>query len=194
MPNNPRGGGVSRRIEGEERNELRDVMDQIEVPKGMSIIARTAGIGRAAEELQWDLNYLTQLWTAIEEASHISIWRVFNLSRRQLGDSRDSRLFQRGHQRDFNRYRRDVYEQAVQFMNHVMPGNVGTRQALSRRSAVIFALPNRASNRICFLARSALPSGGAIVIDHTEALVSVDVNSGRAIKGADIEQTAFNTN
>ena len=193
MPNNPRGGGVSRRIEGEDRNELRDVMAQLEVPKGMSIIARTAGIGRTAEELQWDLNYLTQLWTAVEEASHIQagaflIYQEGSLVIRAIRDYFSADIG------EILIDTPDVYEQAVQFMNHVMPGNV-TRVKLYQDEVPLFSrFQIEHQIESAFSREVRLPSGGAIVIDHTEALVSVDVNSGRSIKGSDIEQTAFNTN
>ena len=193
MPNNPRGGGVSRRIEGEDRNELRDVMAQLEVPKGMSIIARTAGIGRTAEELQWDLNYLTQLWTAVEEASHIQagaflIYQEGSLVIRAIRDYFSADIG------EILIDTPDVYEQAVQFMNHVMPGNV-TRVKLYQDEVPLFSrFQIEHQIESAFSREVRLPSGGAIVIDHTEALVSIDVNSGRSIKGSDIEQTAFNTN
>ena len=193
MPNNPRGGGVSRRIEGEDRNELRDVLAQLEVPKGMSIIARTAGIGRNAEELQWDLNYLTQLWTAVEEASTIQagaflIYQEGSLVIRAIRDYFSA---------DINEIlidTPDVYEQAVQFMNHVMPGNVARVKLYQDEVPLFSRFQIEHQIESAFSREVRLPSGGAIVIDHTEALVSVDVNSGRSIKGADIEQTAFNTN
>jgi ribonuclease E len=193
MPNNPRGGGVSRRIEGEDRNELRDVLAQLEVPKGMSIIARTAGIGRNAEELQWDLNYLTQLWTAVEEASHIQagaflIYQEGSLVIRAIRDYFSA---------DINEIlidTPDVYEQAVQFMNHVMPGNVARVKLYQDEVPLFSRFQIEHQIESAFSREVRLPSGGAIVIDHTEALVSVDVNSGRSIKGSDIEQTAFNTN
>lgn len=193
MPNNPRGGGVSRRIEGEDRNELRDVLAQLDVPKGMSIIARTAGIGRNAEELQWDLNYLTQLWTAVEEASHIQagaflIYQEGSLVIRAIRDYFSADIG------EILIDTPDVYEQAVQFMNHVMPGNV-TRVKLYQDEVPLFSrFQIEHQIESAFSREVRLPSGGAIVIDHTEALVSVDVNSGRSIKGSDIEQTAFNTN
>ena len=193
MPNNPRGGGVSRRIEGEDRNELRDVMAQLEIPKAMSIIARTAGIGRNAEELQWDLNYLTQLWTAVEEASTIQpgaflIYQEGSLVIRAIRDYFSA---------DINEIlidTPDVYEQAVQFMNHVMPGNVARVKLYQDEIPLFSRFQIEHQIESAFSREVRLPSGGAIVIDHTEALVSVDVNSGRSIKGADIEQTAFNTN
>ncbi len=193
MPNNPRGGGVSRRIEGEERNELRDIMAQLDVPAGMSIIARTAGIGRSQEELQWDLNYLMQLWRAIENASQqqsgaFLIYQEGSLVIRAIRD-----LFQP----DIGEILIDteaVYDQAVQFMSHVMPNNVN-KVKLYRDNVPLFSrFQIEHQIETAFAREVGLPSGGAIVIDHTEALVSVDVNSARATRGSDIEQTAFNTN
>jgi ribonuclease E len=193
MPNNPRGGGVSRRIEGEDRNELRDVMAQLEVPNGMSIIARTAGIGRSLEELQWDLNYLMQLWTAVEGASTMQkgpflIYQEGSLVIRAIRDY---------FQPDIGEILIDtpeIHEQALQFMNHVMPGNV-SRVKLYRDEIPLFSrFQIEHQIETAFAREVRLPSGGAIVIDHTEALVSIDVNSGRATKGSDIEETAFRTN
>jgi ribonuclease E len=193
MPNNPRGGGVSRRIEGEDRNELRDTMAQLEVPSGMSIIARTAGIGRTVEELQWDLNYLLQLWSAIEGASTMQsgpflIYQEGSLVIRAIRDY---------FQPDIGEILIDtpeIHEQAVQFMNHVMPANVA-RVKLYRDEIPLFSrFQIEHQIETAFSREVRLPSGGAIVIDHTEALVSIDVNSGRSTKGSDIEQTAFNTN
>lgn len=193
MPNNPRGGGVSRRVEGEERNELRDTMAKLEMPKGMSIIARTAGIGRNAEELQWDLNYLLQLWTAIEDASTIQkgaflIYQEGSLVIRAIRDYFSA---------DIGEILIDtaaVHEQAVQFMNHVMPANVARVKLYEEETPLFSRFQIEHQIETAFSREVRLPSGGAIVIDHTEALVSIDVNSGRSIKGADIEQTAFNTN
>lgn len=192
MPNNPKGGGVSRRIEGEERNELRDVMAQLDVPNGMSIIARTAGIGRSAEELQWDLNYLTQLWTAIDDASQgegaYLIYQEGSLVIRAIRDYFSADIG------EILIDTPDIHEQAVQFMSHVMPNNV-SRVKLYRDEIPLFSrFQIEHQIESAFSREVRLPSGGAIVIDHTEALVSIDVNSGRSIKGADIEQTAFNTN
>lgn len=193
MPNNPRGGGVSRRIEGEDRNELRDTMAQLEVPSGMSIIARTAGIGRSLEELQWDLNYLLQLWTAIEGASTIQagaflIYQEGSLVIRAIRDY---------FQPDIGEIlidTPDIHEQAVQFMNHVMPSNVARVKLYQDEIPLFSRFQIEHQIETAFAREVRLPSGGAIVIDHTEALVSIDVNSGRSTKGADIEQTAFNTN
>ena len=193
MPNNPRGGGVSRRIEGEERNELRDTMAQLEVPNGMSTIARTAGIGRTAEELQWDLNYLLQLWTAIDGAAKgnkapLLIYQESSLVIRAIRDYFTQDIA------EILIDTQEIYEQAKGFMEHVMPNTVG-RVKLYHDDVPLFSRFQIEHQIESAFGRTVnLPSGGAIVIDHTEALVSVDVNSARATKGGDIETTAFNTN
>jgi ribonuclease E len=193
MPNNPRGGGVSRRIEGEDRAELRDVMSQLSVPSGMSIIARTAGIGRSEEELQWDLNYLLQLWRAIEDASKnqngaFLIYQESSLVIRAIRDYFHQEIG------EILIDTESIYEQACQFMSHVMPANVG-RVKLYRDDVPLFSrFQIEHQIETAYSRQVTLPSGGAIVIDHTEALVSVDVNSARATRGSDIEQTALNTN
>ena len=192
MPNNPRGGGVSRRIEGEERQELKAALDQLEYPKGMSIIARTAGIGRAADELQWDLNYLLKLWTAIDSATGAPgaflIYQESSLVIRAIRDYYNSDIGEILIDTD------DLYEQAHQFMNHVMPDQ-GSRVKRYRDEAPLFSRFQIEHQIESAYARTVhLPSGGAIVIDHTEALVSVDVNSARSIKGGAIEETATRTN
>ncbi len=193
MPNNPRGGGVSRRVEGEERNELRDAIAGLEVPAGMSVIARTAGIGRSTEELQWDLNYLLQLWRAIEDAAkqQSGAFLIYQESSLVIRAIRDY------FQPDIGELLIDtetVYEQAQQFMGHVMPANVH-RVKLYKDDVPLFSrFQIEHQIETAFARQVVLPSGGAIVIDHTEALVSVDVNSARATKAGDIETTAFNTN
>ena len=193
MPNNPRGGGVSRRIEGEDRAELKENMDQLEYPQGSSIIARTAGIGRSAPELQWDLNYLIKLWTAIEGAGKggkgaFLIYQESSLVIRAIRDYFNSDIGDILFDTD------DVYEQAKQFMAHVMPEHEH-RVKRYRDDAPLFSRFQIEHQIESAYARTVqLPSGGAIVIDQTEALVSVDVNSARAIKGGDIEETATRTN
>lgn len=193
MPNNPRGGGVSRRIEGEERAELKEAMDQLEYPKGMSIIARTAGIGRTAPELQWDLNYLLQLWNAIDGAAKSGkgaflIYQESSLVIRAIRDYFNNDIG------DILIDTDEIYEQAQQFMAHVMPEHAA-RVKRYRDDAPLFSRFQIEHQIESAYARTVqLPSGGAIVIDHTEALVSVDVNSARAIKGGDIEETATRTN
>src|SRR5213595_1276007 len=193
MPNNPRGGGVSRRVEGEERNELRDAIDGLDIPQGMSVIARTAGIGRGTEELQWDLNYLMQLWRAIEDASKLQsgaflIYQESSLVIRAIRDYFHP---------DIGELLIDteaIFEQAQQFMSHVMPATVH-RVKLYKDDVPLFSrFQIEHQIETAYARQVPLPSGGAIVIDHTEALVSVDVNSARATKGGDIETTAFNTN
>jgi len=193
MPNNPRGGGVSRRVEGEERAELRETIDQLQVPQGMSVIARTAGIGRTVEELSWDLNYLLQLWREIESAGQgqsgaLLIYQESSLVIRAIRDHFHQDIGEILIDTD------DIYEQARAFMGHVMPQNV-SRVKLYRDDVPLFSrFQIEHQIETAFSRQVSLPSGGAIVIDHTEALVSVDVNSARATRGADIEQTALNTN
>jgi ribonuclease E len=193
MPNNPRGGGVSRRVEGEDRNELRDIIDQLNVPPGMSVIGRTAAIGRSAEEFNWDLSYLMQLWRAIESAANqqsgaFLIYQESSLVIRAIRD-----YF---HQ-DIGEILIDteaIFEQAQQFMGHVMPNNVN-RVKLYKDDVPLFSRFQIEHQIESAYSRAVdLPSGGSVVIDHTEALVSVDVNSARATRGADIEETAFRTN
>ena len=193
MPTNPRGGGVSRRIEGEERNELRDTLAQLDIPEGMSLIARTAGIGRSAEEFQWDLNYLLSLWKAIDGASTSQpgaflIYQEGSLVIRAIRDYFSADIGEILIDTD------DIFEQAQQFMAHVMPDNV-SKVKLYRDDVPLFSrFQIEHQIESAFSRQVNLPSGGAIVIDHTEALVSVDVNSARATRGSDVEQTAFNTN
>ncbi|GAA4328655.1 hypothetical protein GCM10023165_01080 [Variovorax defluvii] len=193
MPNNPRGGGVSRRIEGDDRAELKEAMDQLEYPKGMSIIARTAGIGRSAPELQWDLNYLLKLWAAIDGAAKggkgaFLIYQESSLVIRAIRDYFNHDIG------DILIDTDDIYDQAQQFMAHVMPEHA-SRVKRYRDDAALFSRFQIEHQIESAYARTVqLPSGGAIVIDHTEALVSVDVNSARAIKGGDIEETATRTN
>jgi ribonuclease E len=193
MPNNPRGGGVSRRVEGDDRQELREVMDQLEVPPGTSLIARTAGIGRGLEELQWDLNYLQQLWTAIDGAAKAQsgaflIYQESSLVIRAIRDYFHAEIGEILIDTD------DIFEQAQQFMAHVMPGTVNRVKRYHDDVPLFSRFQIEHQIESAYSRQVTLPSGGAIVIDHTEALVSVDVNSGRATKGSDIEETALRTN
>jgi ribonuclease E len=193
MPNNPRGGGVSRRIEGDDRAELKENMDQLEYPNGMSIIARTAGIGRSAPELQWDLNYLLKLWGAIDGATKgakgaFLIYQESSLVIRAIRDYFNHDIG------DILIDTDDIYDQAQQFMAHVMPEHAA-RVKRYRDDAPLFSRFQIEHQIESAYAREVkLPSGGVVVIDHTEALVSIDVNSARAIKGGDIEETATRTN
>jgi ribonuclease E len=194
MPNNPRGGGVSRRVEGEERNELRDAIDRLQVPEGMSVIARTAAIGRSVEELQWDLNYLLQLWRAIEEASRDQGGKPFLI---YLESSLVIRAIRDYFQPDIGEILIDtaeIYDQARAFMQTVMPANVGKVKHYRDDVPLFSRFQIEHQIESAYARHVNLPSGGAVVIDHTEALVAIDVNSARATKGHDIEETAFRTN
>ena len=193
MPNNPRGGGVSRRVEGEDRQELRETMDKLELPSGMSVIARTAGIGRSVEELQWDLNYLLQLWRAIEGAGKSApgaflIYQESSLVIRAIRDYFQPDIGEILIDTD------DIFEQAQQFMTHVMPDMVHRVKRYRDDVPLFSRFQIEHQIETAYSRTVPLPSGGAIVIDHTEALVSIDVNSARATRGGDIETTAFNTN
>ncbi|MBR7798988.1 Rne/Rng family ribonuclease [Undibacterium fentianense] len=193
MTNNPRGGGVSRRVEGEDRQELRETMDKLDLPQGMSVIARTAGIGRNVDELQWDLNYLMQLWRAIDGAGKSAqgaflIYQESSLVIRAIRDYFQPDIGEILIDTD------DIYEQAQQFMSHVMPDMVHRVKRYSDDVPLFSRFQIEHQIETAYSRTVPLPSGGAIVIDHTEALVSVDVNSARATRGGDIETTAFNTN
>jgi ribonuclease E len=193
MPNNPRGGGVSRRIEGEDRNELREAMSHLTVPDGMSIIARTAGIGRTAEELQWDLSYLMQLWTAIDEAAGgnqapLLIYLESSLVIRAIRDYFQPDIGEILIDTD------EIYEQASAFMSVVMPDNMSRVKRYQDDVPLFSRFQIEHQIETAYSRTVSLPSGGAIVIDHTEALVSVDVNSARSTRGSDIEETAARTN
>ena len=193
MPTNPRGGGVSRRIEGEERNELRDTLAQLDIPEGMSLIARTAGIGRTAEEFQWDLNYLLSLWKAIDGASTSQsgaflIYQEGSLVIRAIRDYFSADIG------EILIDTQDIYDQAQQFMAHVMPANVNKVKLYHDDVPLFSRFQIEHQIESAYSRQVNLPSGGAIVIDHTEALVSVDVNSARSTKGSDVEHTATATN
>jgi len=193
MPNNPRGGGVSRRIEGEDREELKENLDQLEYPKGMSLIARTAGIGRSAPELQWDLNYMLKLWDAIDGASKTGkgaflIYQESSLVIRAIRDYFTADIGEILIDTD------DIFEQAQQFMNHVMPETANRVKRYRDDAALFSRFQIEHQIETAFSRTVNLPAGGAIVIDHTEALVSIDVNSARATRGGDIEETATRTN
>jgi ribonuclease E len=193
MPNNPSGGGVSRRIEGEDRNELRDVLAQMEVPQGMSIIARTAGIGRNLEELQWDLNYLKQLWDAIEGAAETEkapslIYLESSLVVRAIRDYFNPEIGEILIDTD------DIYHQAQAFMSTVMPDHVDRIKRYHDDVPLFSRFQIEHQIESAHARQVNLPSGGAIVIDHTEALTAIDINSARSTRGGDIETTAYNTN
>ena len=194
MPNNPRGGGVSRRVEGEDRNELRDTLDKLQVPAGMSVIARTAAIGRSPEELQWDLNYLLQLWSAVEGAARTQERKPFLI---YLESSLVIRAIRDYFQPDIGEIlidTQEIYDQAVAFMQTVMPANVAKVKLYHDDVPLFSRFQIEHQIESAYSRHVNLPSGGAIVIDHTEAMVAVDVNSARATKGGDSEETALRTN
>ncbi|MDA9914060.1 Rne/Rng family ribonuclease [Methylophilaceae bacterium] len=193
MSNSPESGGISRRIEGDERTNFKEVLSQLKVKKGMSVIGRTAGIGASVEEIQWDLDYLTQLSEAIQgasvqQAAPFLIYQESNLVIRAIRDYFNTDI------EEILIDNQDIYDQASQFMNHVMPDYADRIQLFEESTALFskFKIENQIES--AFLREVQLPSGGVIVIDHTEALVSIDVNSSRSTKGRDIENTAFNTN
>ncbi|OYY74241.1 MAG: hypothetical protein B7Y40_05765 [Gammaproteobacteria bacterium 28-57-27] len=193
MPNNPRAGGVSRRIEGEDRAELKEAMAALNVPEGMGMIIRTAGVGRSAEELQWDLDYLLSVWQAIEGAAKernapVLIYQESSLLIRALRDHlRD----------DIGEILIDddaTYQQAIEFVNQVMPHNIRRLKLYQDRVPLFSRYQIESQIESAYGRKVTLPSGGELVIDQCEALTAVDINSARATKGEDIEQTAFNTN
>jgi len=193
MPNNPRAGGISRRIEGEHRNELRDALAQLSIPDGMGVIIRTAGIGRSAEELQWDLDYLLQLWDAISSASAENkapalLYQesdvVIRAIRDYLRDDIDQVLIDDA----------AAFKQATDFVSMVMPRFNQRVRKYEDGIPLFNRFQVEGQIETAFQREVRLPSGGSIVIDPTEALVSIDINSARATKGTDIEQTALQTN
>ena len=193
MPNNPKGGGISRRIEGKERQELRQAMDQLEVPKQHALIARTAGIGKSVEELQWDLDYLQRLADAIEVAVEAQpapflVYQETNLVVRSIRDYFRS---------DISEIIIDdpsIFERANRFMNQVMPDNVIKLKQYEDTVPLFSRYQVEHQIESAYAREVHLQSGGALVIDPTEALTSIDVNSARATKGGDIEETALQTN
>jgi ribonuclease E len=193
MPNNPRAGGISRRIEGEEREQLKESMSQLAIPNNMGVIVRTAGIDRGVEELQWDLNYLVHLYEAItkaasERASPFLIYQESDVIIRAIRD------YLRDDVAEILLDTPESFEQANQFVDQVMP-QFKSRLKLYESDVPLFSRYQiEGQIESAFNREVRLPSGGALVIDPTEALVSVDINSARATRGADIEETALNTN
>ncbi len=193
MPNNPRAGGISRRIEGDERSDLKAALDQLDLPKGMGLIVRTAGVGKSAEELAWDLKVLLTHWQAISDVaqdrpapflihqeSNVIVRAIRDYLRRDVGEIVIDK--------------KSVYEQALQHIKLVRP-DFANRVKLYTGEVPLFSHYQIESQiESAFKREVRLPSGGSIVIDPTEALTSIDINSARATKGGDIEETAFNTN
>jgi ribonuclease E len=193
MPNNPKAGGVSRRIEGEDRQALKEALDHVTVPDDVGLIVRTAGLGRDAEELQWDLDYLLQLWKSISEAA--------NKQKAPFLIYQESKLFIRA-LRDYLRSdigeilidEESLYNDARDFMQQVMPNALRKLKLYKDDTPLFTRYQIETQIESAFDRQVRLPSGGSIVIDQTEALTAIDINSSKATKGSDIEETAFNTN
>ncbi|MGP9685305.1 MULTISPECIES: ribonuclease E [unclassified Halomonas] len=193
MPNNPRAGGISRRIEGDERSQLKDAMGQLTVPDKMGLIVRTAGIGRNPEELQWDLDYLVQVWESItteaaKRSAPFLIYRESNVIIRAMRDYL---------RQDIGEVLIDspeVHAEALGFIRQVMPSYQQKIKLYSDEVALFSRFQIESQIETAYQREVKLPSGGSIVIDHTEALVSIDINSARATRGSDIEETALQTN
>ena len=193
MPNNPKGGGISRRIEGDERTEIKNIMDKLAIPAGMSLIVRTAGIGRTIEELEWDMNYLLQLWEAISSARQMQVgaYLIYQESSLVIRAIRDYFNPEIG---EILVDTEEIFDQAHQFMQHVMP-DMESRVKKYEDDVPLFSryqIEHQIETAYSRVVQ--LPLGGSIVIDHSEALVAVDVNSAKATKGSDIEETALKTN
>ena len=194
MPNNPRAGGVSRRIEGEDRDQMREVMSQLQIPDGMGAIVRTAGVGRSAQELQWDLDNLKVQWEQIaaagkDRAAPFLVFResdaVTRAMRDYLSDDVGELLVDS----------QPAYEKAQEYMQRFMPAEAQRRLKMYTDDIPLFTRFQIESQiESAYAHKVQLPSGGSIVIDYTEALVSIDINSARATRGSDIETTATNTN
>ncbi len=193
MPNNPRAGGISRRIEGDDRSELREVLDSLTIPEGMGMIVRTAGVGKSDEELQWDMDYLARVWEAIEAAvpekpAPFLIYQESNIIIRAIRD------YLRPDIGEILIDDEDVYNNAREFMQQVMPHNLNKIKRYEDAVPLFTRYQIESQIEAAFQHELRLPSGGSIVIDPTEALVSIDINSSRATKGSDIEDTALTTN
>ena len=193
MPNNPKAGGISRRIEGDERSELRETLRGLEIPDGMGMIVRTAGVGKAQEELQWDLDYLLAVWQAIQEASttkqapfliyqesNVIIRMIRDYLRKDIGEV----LFDT----------KESFEEALTFIKQVMPQYESRIKLYEDKLPLFNRYQIEGQIESAFEREVKLPAGGSVVIDPTEALISIDINSSRATRGADIEETALNTN
>jgi ribonuclease E len=193
MPNNPKAGGVSRRIEGEMRNELREAMHALEIPENMGLIVRTAGCGKNVEELQWDLNYLLQLWDAIDrstqqQAAPFLVFQESNVIIRALRDHLRNNID------EILIDDLEAFNLVKSFLKQVIPDFLNKIRFYKDSVPLFNKYHIESQIEVAYNREVSLPSGGSIVIDHTEALTSIDINSARATKGSDIEETAFNTN
>ncbi|MDR9498081.1 MAG: Rne/Rng family ribonuclease [Hydrogenovibrio sp.] len=193
MPNNPKAGGISRRIEGDDRSETRTALQDLDMPEGMGMIIRTAGVGKSTEELQWGVNYLVQLWEAIKEAStskqapflihqesDIVILAIRDYLRQDIGEIIIDDM--------------ETFHKARDFIQHVMPHQVYKVKPYQDKVPLFTRFQVESQIETAYSREVILPSGGAIVIDNTEALTSIDINSSRSTKGGDIEETAYHTN
>jgi ribonuclease E len=193
MPNNPRAGGVSRRAEGDERNEAKQVLDNLQIPDSMGVIIRSNGVGRTLEEIQWDANYLVEIWNAIDKAAQTRkapflIYQENNIILRALRD------YLRPDIGEVIIDSAEIYEQARQHMEYVMPQHLPRLKLYKDETPLFQRFQVESQIELAHERTVRLPSGGAIVIDHTEALTAIDVNSAKATGGRDIEETALRTN
>lgn len=193
MPNNPRAGGISRRIEGEDRDELREVLSKLDIPTDMGLIVRTAGVGRSLEELQWDLSVLLNYWEAIRKASQN---KASPLLIHQESDVviRGIRDYLRQDIKEIIIDHQETYDKARHYIEQVRPDYLSRLKFYNENIPLFIRYEIEHQIEFAYQRTVRLKSGGSIVIDHTEALVSIDINSARATKGGDIEETAFNTN
>lgn len=193
MPNSPNAGGVSRRIEGEDRQALKEALQHVSVPEEMGLIVRTAGVGRDAEELQWDLDYLLQLWKAISEAAAArpAPFLIYQESKLFIRALRD---YLRPEIGEILIDEPALYEDARQFMQQVMPNSLRKLKLYDDATPLFTRFQIETQIESAYDRYVRLPSGGSIVIDQTEALTAIDINSSRATRGSDIEDTAFHTN
>jgi ribonuclease E len=193
MPNNPDAGGISRRIEGEEREQLRAALDQLQLPEGMGMIVRTAGVGRSSEDLQWDLSVLLNLWQEIKRVSSeltppVLIHQEHDVISRAIRDH---------FRKDIGEIlidERSYFDKACKYIERLRPDALNKVKFYEDTVPLFSRFQIESQIEFAFMRKVALPSGGSIVIDHTEALVSIDINSARSTKGIDIEETALNTN
>jgi ribonuclease E len=193
MPNNPRSGGISRQIEGADRAEAREVMGQLDIPENTALILRTAGIGKSKEELQWDTDYLTTLWDAIDKAGteRSAPFLIYQESEVIIRAIRD---YLRTDIAEIWVDDKEVHQRSLEFMQQVMPQNLHKLKLYEEDDPLFTRYQIESQIESAFSRDVRLHSGGSLVIDHTEAMISIDINSGRATKGSDIEDTAFNTN
>ncbi|SVC79637.1 uncharacterized protein METZ01_LOCUS332491, partial [marine metagenome] len=193
IPNSEKSSGVSRRISGDERSDIKNIINKLNIPEGMSVIVRTAGLGRSIEELKWDVDYLMNLWNQIQE----TVPNALSPSLIYKDDKLILRVF-----RDYFRDNigeiliddKDVYNEAIEFATSVIPNHVDKVIFYDEDIPLFNRYQIESQIELAFKREVSLPSGGSIIIDPTEAMVSIDVNSARSTKGKDIESTAFATN